>query len=97
MVKRSKRQQNKHDNAVKKSAEYYEKQNYSVDADIKGYNKPKTINGRRPDLIAKKGKKEIIVEVETSDSINKDIKQRQEFKDYANKSKNRRFWTKKTK
>ena len=91
MTKRSKRQQTKHDQAVQKSAEYYEKQGYDVQADISGYEKPETINNRRPDVIAKKGVDEVILEVETKDSVGKDKAQQKAFEDYADAHKNARF------
>ncbi|MEX2410136.1 MAG: hypothetical protein WD607_01985 [Candidatus Paceibacterota bacterium] len=91
MTKRSKRQQNKHDKAVEKSAEYYKKQGYKVEADIKGFKKPKNISGRIPDVRAVKKGDEAIIEVETKKSLDKDKKQREKFKKYADRSKNRRF------
>jgi hypothetical protein len=94
MTKRSTRQQTKHDRGVQKSAEFYEKQGFKVAADIKDYSKPNSINGRRPDVIATKGKREIIVEVETKDSIGKDKGQQQTFQTYADKHNNTRFRTK---
>jgi len=94
MAKRSKRQQNKHDNEVSRLAKYYQQQDFQVNADIEGFNQPTTINGRRPDIIAKKKGKTVIVEVETIDSLKKDQNQRQVFKRYTEKHKNTRFWTK---
>lgn len=94
MAKRSKRQQNKHDNEIKRLAKYYQGQGYKIDADIKDFDKPNTIYGRRPDIIAKKKGKTVIVEVETIDSLKKDQNQRQVFKRYTEKHKNTRFWTK---
>ena len=96
-AKRSKQQKSKHDKALQSSANYYQNQGYKVDAALKGYNQPKTINGKRPDLIAKKQGKEIILEVETKKTIQADRRQQQIFKNYANKSKNRQFRLKQTK
>ena len=56
--------------------------------------KPDSINGRRPDLIAQKGKEQVILEVETKDTVDKDTKQREQFQDYADKHKNTKFRTK---
>lgn len=67
-MKRSKAGQKRHDAAVRKSAAWYESRDYSVQADIPGKRRPKVIGGHRPDIIARKGKEEIIVEVETKQS-----------------------------
>lgn len=92
MANRTPRQQTKHDRAVEKTAEYYEKRGYKVQADITGYNKPDTINGRRPDVIAKKrGEQTVIVEVETKDSLEADTAQREKFQAYADAHDNVRF------
>jgi len=55
--------------------------------------------GNIVDFLAEKfkGKREIIVEVETPSSYKKDAPQRKVFKKYASKSPNRKFRTKKIK
>jgi len=93
MAKRSSRQQTKHEEGVQSSAEYYESQGFNVQADIQGYPKPKTIGGRRPDLIATKGRETVIIEHETLDSLQKDEDQRETFKDYADTHNGVRFRT----
>ena len=95
MAKRTPRQQSKHDKAVKKTADYYKGLGYNVQADIKNYDQPDTINKRRPDVIAKKGKETVVVEVETNDSIKTDQKQIETFKEYADDHKNTKFRLKK--
>lgn len=82
------KKETKHNKAVKASAEYYEKNGYKVKADISEFKRPEIVNKRRPDVIACKKKKTIIVEVETPDTLVKDKKQRKAFKDYADKDKN---------
>ena len=94
MAKRTPKQQTKHDNIVKETAQYYKSQDYKVEADIKGFNSPSTINGRRPDVVAKKAGRMVIVEVETRDSLIKDKSQQKVFQNYAEKHKNVRFLTK---
>ena len=94
MANRSPRQQGKHDKGVKAAADYYLKQGYKVEADIKNFDQPKSINRRRPDVVAKKGRKTIIVEVETKDSIDADKAQQKVFKNYADSHKNVKFRTK---
>ena len=95
MGRRTKTGQKKHDQGVLRSAEYYRKQGYQVKADLPGMEQPESINRRRPDLIAKKGREEIILEVETKNTIDSDKSQHQAFKKYADKSKNRKFRIKK--
>jgi len=93
MLKRTKIQQSKHNVRVRKIAGGYKSQGWKVKADIRGYPSPKLISGRQPDVIATKGKKERIIEVETRDSMKKDSKQRDIFKRYANVNKKRKFKT----
>lgn len=94
MAKRTPRQQSKHDTGVRSTAEYYEQQGYNVSADIPGYDQPRTIDGRRPDVIARSKKETVIVEVETKDSLQKDKPQQETFKDYADSHDKVRFWRK---
>ncbi|MEA3494343.1 MAG: hypothetical protein U9R38_08200 [Candidatus Margulisiibacteriota bacterium] len=89
MPKRSKKGKSNHDKAVSRSAEWYKGQGFKVKADIKGWKKPKTIGGYIPDLIAKKGKKEIVLEVETPQTVEKDHDQWQAFKEYADRKRQR--------
>ncbi len=81
----------KHDKAVLGSAKWYESRGYKVYADLSNYKKPKKIGGYIPDLIAIKGKEEIIVEVETKGTNEADRDQQQAFKDYANRKIERKF------
>ena len=83
MGKRIKTGQKQHDEAVLRSVKWYESQGYKVKADLPDYDKPKKIKGYIPDWIAKKGKKEIIGEVETKDTNQKDKDQQKAFKEYA--------------
>lgn len=91
MAKRSPQQQTKHDKGVQSTAKYYESQGYKVEADISGFNAPSTLNSRRPDVIAKKGSKKVIIEVETKDSAEKDRAQQEVFERYADSHKGVRF------
>lgn len=91
MAKRSPRQKSKHDKAVKVSADYYKGQGFKVKADISGYPTPKTIRGRRPDVVAYKGRQKVVIEVETPTSIKQDIKQQEVFRKHATQSKNTKF------
>lgn len=93
MAKRSKQSQSKHDAEVRHIAENFQKKGYEVKADIKGYSKPGTIGGYRPDVVATKGKQRKIVEVETTESVNsaRDREQKQAFSKAASQSKNTNF------
>lgn len=93
MAKRSARQQSKHDARVRKVAGGYKSQGWKVKADVRGYSAPRTIYGKRPDVIATKGKRARIVEVETRASMKKDIPQRNAFKRFASHDKKRKFRT----
>ena len=92
-MKRTKSQQSKHDSRVRKIAGGYKSQGWRVQADISGYSKPKTIFNRRPDVIATKGVRERIVEVETRSSMKSDVAQRKAFKRFASLNKKRKFRT----
>lgn len=90
---RSKRSQSKHNSQVRKEVEKLEDKDYKVKADIPGYDQPDTIGGYRPDYVAKKGRKRIIGEVETTDSVGskRDQKQQKAFKQAAKRSRNTTF------
>jgi hypothetical protein len=86
---RSKKSQSKHDAAVRRAAKEYQGKGYDVAADVPGFPTPKTIGGKRPDVVAKKGSERKIVEVETPDSVgsSRDVAQQQAFKRTADRSK----------
>lgn len=90
---RNKRSQSKHDSEVKKTAQEFKKKGFKVKADIKGFEKPSSIYGYRPDIIAEKGDLTEILEIETPDSVNstRDIKQKEAFRKAARSNKNTRF------
>jgi len=90
---RSKNSQSKHDAEVRKIAKSYKKKGYKVTADLKGFKKPDTIGGYKPDVVAKKGKEKKIFEVETRDTVNsaRDLNQKNAFKKAANRGQNTTF------
>jgi len=95
---RSARRQSAHDNKIEGLVKNLEKQGFSVQADIEGYDKPTTFGGMRPDVIGRKGAKRRIYEVETPDSVEttRDMKQQEEFKAVADRNRKtifRRFVT----
>jgi len=91
MVKRPKHDQTCHNTSVAKRAAGLKANGWKVKADIKGYTTPSTLNGRRPDIVAKKGKKTRIIEVETQNSKRRDSDQHKDLRDYANSHKNTEF------
>lgn len=93
-TKRTKTGQKKHDTGVLKAVRYYEDQGFKVKADLPDHKKPKKIGGYIPDVIATKGPNEVVVEVETKASMEKDTKQREAFDKYADKNNKTRFRTK---
>ena len=78
---------------VRRIAGGYKSQGWKVKADVRGSPAPRTIYGRQPDVIATKGKKMRIVEVETKSSMKKDAPQRNAFKRFASLDKKRKFRT----
>ena len=90
---RSRASQSKHNNEVRRIARSLERKGHDVQADVRGYEQPKTLGGYRPDLIATKGAQRKIVEVETRDSVDssRDKAQQSVFRQAANRSKNTTF------
>ncbi len=90
---RTRNSQSKHNKSVQKEANQLEQQGFDVTADIAGFPKPLTIERVRPDIDANKGKKRVIVEVETKDSIDGARAQRkkQAFQKAAKRSRNTTF------
>jgi len=97
MSKRIPKSQSKHDKTVRRVAGGYKSQGWKVKADISGYPSPRTIYNRQPDVIATKGRKTRIVEVETRSSYKKDEPQRRTFKRWASQDPKRKFRTRITK
>ena len=93
MSSRNEHSQTKHDKKVESLAKNLEKQGFSVQADIAGYDKPTTFGGMRPDVIGRKDKERRIYEVETSDTVDskRDKKQQEKFKDVADRNKKTTF------
>lgn len=91
MKKRTKKGQKAHDEGVSNTANWYKNRGYTTYADLPDWKRPKNIDGFIPDVIAKKGKKEILIEVETEKTANSDVKQQKAFKSYVKNNKNKRF------
>ena len=74
MADRTPSNQTKHDKKVKSIADDYKDRGYVVQADLKDYPLPESIGGYRPDVRArlKNIGYEVVVEVETTDSVDSD-------------------------
>ena len=91
-MKRSSKNQTCHDISVRRRAAQYESYGWNVQADIPDYTRPSTLKvdgkGVRPDIIAKKGKKTKIIEVETLESYHKDKEQHKLLRKFGRSRKN---------
>ena len=99
-MSRSRRSQAGHDKVVLREANKLERRGFDVTADISGFPDPKTLGGYQPDIIATKGSKRVIVEIETpaSQDSARDLAQKRAFRQAADRSQNtgfRRIITKK--
>jgi len=82
---RSRKSKSSHNSKVRELAKGYKDKGYDVEADVKGFPQPETIDGLRPDLRASKDGHETVVEVETPDSKDskRDLNQQKAFKDWS--------------
>lgn len=64
---------------------------WNVRADISGFNRPSTLNGARPDIVARKGKRVRIIEVETPETRFRDRPQHRRLRGYARTHKKTEF------
>jgi len=83
MAHRSKDRQEVHDKKVAEIAKNLEKKGYDVQADLPGHKKPKRIGKHIPDVIATKGDKVLVREIETPATVSKDKDQHKAFKNWA--------------
>ncbi len=83
-----------HDRKVRRIAAAYWGRGYDVRAAVPGYDRPKQIRGRIPDVVATKGKTTKIVEVETDQTFPRHKDQRDILRDYADGRSRTEFrWT----
>jgi len=83
-----------HDRKVRRIAAAYWGRGYDVRAAVPGYERPKFVRGRIPDIVATKGKTTKIVEVETSQTFRRHKDQRDILRDYASGRRRTSFrWT----
>lgn len=82
---RNRRSQVIHDKEIHKLAKIYRSKGYKVTADVRGWETPENLYGKKPDLIVKKKGHITAVEVETPDSVGsaRDKKQKTAFKKWS--------------
>ena len=92
-MQREKDAQSKHDEMVKTITQDFLKKGFRVKADLEGYERPGTIRGYRPDVIAFKDGQRKIVEVETPDTSksSRAVNQQEAFRAEADNSKTTTF------
>lgn len=84
-----------HDKKVRVTASRYKREGWKVRADLPGYKRPNSIGKykRVPDVVARKGKRTRIFEIETPKSLKTDRAQRGTFKKHAANKPNTKFKT----
>jgi hypothetical protein len=92
-ISRSKKGQAEHNREVRRAVNEYLRKDYTVLADLPGWEQPETIKGLRPDLRVRKKRHEMWIEVETPESVESagDEKQKKIFKQWSEKSHQRHF------
>ena len=90
---RTKDSQSKHDAEINKIAKNLKAKGFEVKADVPGFQKPENIGGYRPDVVAQRGSRRKIVEVETPDPVSsaREVKQCKAFRDEAKQDPNTTF------
>jgi len=83
MPHRTKTGQKVHDGKVAEIARNLGRKGYSVRADLPGHPKPPALNGQVPDVLARKGSKVLVQEIETRSTLNTDKKQQQALQRWA--------------
>ena len=82
MARRGAQKQSKHDAKVKQLAQELEQQGWYVQADVQGFERPDPIGKYRriPDVLATKSGAERLIEVETSQTMDRDKEQHSTFR-----------------
>ena len=93
MAKRTSSGQSKHDAKVRQTARQLQGQGWKVEADVRGFPSPAAIGkGKRvPDVVASKGGRHKIIEVETPDTLKTDKEQHAAFRRSAAQRRNTSF------
>ncbi len=80
-----------HDRKVRRIAAAYWGMDYDVRAAVPGYERPRPIRGRIPDIVATRDRTTKIIEVETHQTFRRHKDQRDILRDYANQRSRTRF------
>lgn len=93
MPKRSPKKQSQHDAKVRNIAGKLKRDGWNVQADISGFDQPDPIGKKNliPDVTAQKRGAKKIIEVETSETMEKDKKQHEAFRRSAGQQKRTKF------
>lgn len=83
MAHRTKAGQEVHDAKVAEIARRLARSGYRVLADLPGHPQPPVLNGYRPDVIAQKGRRTLVREVETRSTVAADKAQQQGLRRWA--------------
>lgn len=86
MAHRTKQGQEVHDRKVAEVARRLERAGYQVQADLPGHERPPIIGRHLPDVIAQKGDRVLIREVETPGTIKQDKAQHEAFERAADRT-----------
>jgi hypothetical protein len=76
---------------LKELVSEYSNQGYEIFADLQNYPPPRLIGNFRPDLIAKKGDREVIIEIASRSEMDKIKTKLEKLAEYADKTKDIRF------
>lgn len=85
MAKRGKIGQTKHDRKVQRRLDYYKKREFWVRADLPNRAKPPKVEGKIPDIYARKGDELVVEEIETLSTKDSDKLQQQKLKEGTKK------------
>ena len=86
MAHRTKEGQKIHDRKVTETAGRLRQAGYKVKADLPGHPKPPKMRGHIPDIYATKGRKKLVREIETTNTITADKVQHQALQQAAKQS-----------
>lgn len=86
MAHRTKQGQELHDRKVAEVARNLERRGYDVRADLPGHPRPPAIDGYVPDVVAVKGRKVLVREVETQGTVATDRDQHRAFDEWAERN-----------
>ncbi len=81
-----------HDQCISKLATELSSEGWTVEADILNWDQPSPISDYVPDIIARNSSRTRIYEVETEDTLERDMDQQNTFRQYAKQDRKISFW-----